>query len=193
MFEFTYGEYPADDHMIGVIMVIISFLPHIVAIYTISVMVYSRCVHHLVFLFGLITSHEIAKLLKRIVKQPRPDGAFLTSYGMPSDHAMFMVFISVYVMLLVFSRDNVKKSSQVLTCLFLCGMTSMVCISRVYLGVHSLEQIVVGVSLGLLWGIFWFRITCTYLLKWKKLSTAFFFIHSFVHDLFLGTHRKKSS
>ena len=191
VFEFTYGEYPADDHLTGVCMVMASFIPHIIAVYTISVTIYGRCVHHLVFLFGLILSHELAKLVKRTVKQPRPDGSFLTSYGMPSDHSMFIVFISTYVILLVFANDGMKRRSQALTTLLMSGVSIAVCFSRLYLGVHTMQQVVVGVLMGFIWGILWFKFSALYLIPSKKLRSIFYSVHSYAHDLFLGTHDQK--
>ena len=72
--EFTYAVYPVDSPVIGIGMVFLSFLPHIAAIVTCTLIVAQRSVHHLYFLFGLVLSHESAKLLKRLCAQPRPQG-----------------------------------------------------------------------------------------------------------------------
>ena len=193
IFEFTYGEYRADDRITGVLMVIMSFFPHLIAMYTISIVIFAKCFHHLVFLVGLLSSHEIAKIMKKICKHPRPPGAFLTSYGMPSDHAMFMIFINTYVVLLLNSNYRLKKSSKVLTTGMLCSVSVLVGYSRIYLGVHSLDQIVVGNIMGLAFGYFWFSFSARYILASKSITRRFESAHTCLHDIFLGSVNLKDS
>lgn len=74
IFEFTYVEYPADSGVFGLLMVLVSFLPHIAPIVTCTIAVSNHSWHHFYFLLGLILSHEFAKFLKRVCAQPRPKG-----------------------------------------------------------------------------------------------------------------------
>lgn len=168
-------------------MVIASFIPHIIAIYTISVSIYAKCINHLLFLIGLVISHESAKIMKKMLKQPRPTGAFLSSYGMPSDHSMFMFFITSYVILFLRSNPRLRRSSFAISAVSLIVTSCLVCFSRLYLGVHSVDQVSVGAGIGILLGCFWYLLVNKYLSSSKLLSRAFHSIHERIHDLFLGT------
>jgi dolichyldiphosphatase len=187
IFEFTYGEYPASDPLLGEAMVIISFLPHIIAIYTISVMLFAKCLDHFLFLVGLVISHESAKMVKNIWKQPRPAGSFLSSYGMPSDHSMFMFFIASYLILYLASVPKLQRSSFTISTVTLIASSMLVCVSRLFLDVHTVEQVLVGIAMGSFLGSFWYWLVNNYLLSSKLISNVFNGTHRWFRDLFLGT------
>lgn len=46
-------------------------------------------------------------VLKRMLRQTRPQGAEKTDYGMPSDHAQFMFFTATYFALLLLLRSAI--------------------------------------------------------------------------------------
>jgi dolichyldiphosphatase len=190
VFEFTYAEYPSDDPWLGIAMIFASFIPHIIAIYTISIVIYAKCRRHFVFLIGLIISHEFAKLVKRIWRQPRPDGAFLTSFGMPSDHAMFTLYTNTFVLLFLSTRQLDRRSFS-MTVGSSAMISLLVCYSRLFLQVHTLEQVLVGIIMGIMWGCSWFYISRKYILNSRPLITIFERSHTFIHDLFLGGIQSK--
>ncbi|KAG7196021.1 uncharacterized protein KQ657_000028 [Scheffersomyces spartinae] len=110
---------------------------------------------------------EVAnKIIKEIVRQPRPDfhkdfgaNSGLT-YGMPLAHSQFMGFLSVYTSLLIIYRvPRLLGQWKIFGCVLMFSMASAVAFSRVYLLYHTIEQVIVGVSLGLVLGLGYFTIT----------------------------------
>lgn len=53
------------------------------------------------------------KVLKKLINQPRPVGAFMSGPGMPSAHSQFMGFFAAYVVIYTWKRFD----SQILLCL----------------------------------------------------------------------------
>ena len=143
------------------------------------------------FFIGLVASHEFAKILKKVIKQPRPDGAPLSSYGMPSDHSQFVAFTAVYLFQVLVARQGIRKSALILTTLSM-GLTCFaVFYSRLYLRAHTVEQVVVGALLGLITGRLWYWATTSQFLKWTKLTKFADRVYDKVYDLFLGTDSRK--
>lgn len=191
--EFTYAEYPSDQKVLGLSMVFLSFVPHLIGIYTISVMIHSKCFKHFSFLLGLLLSHESAKYLKRFIRQPRPEGTILTSYGMPSDHSMFVFFATVYTILLLRSRPSLRTFSFLLSSTVMVTFASLVCYSRYFLNAHTVEQISVGATLGSLLAPLWFHISQRYLTERSVLHSVFTRFLDSLHALFLGSSLSKHS
>lgn len=94
-------------------------------------------------------------------------------YGMPSSHAQFMGFFTVYLILFICLRQkqtyrtSIAKLVRSLLVLMLVFVNALVCISRVYLSYHTMLQVVVGQILGITLG-----------------STAFFMVIQFLVPLF---------
>ncbi|RDD37311.1 Sphingosine-1-phosphate phosphatase 2 [Trichoplax sp. H2] len=96
----------------------------------------------------------IGQAAKDIIKQPRPpsppvarlESRYDTEYGMPSTHAMmgtampFALFYSTYL------RYEYPKWLGITIA---CSWTILVCLSRLYLGMHDLWQVIVGVLMTL--------------------------------------------
>jgi dolichyldiphosphatase len=190
VFEFTYAEYPRDQPILGLIMVLFSFIPQVLPIIVITRYTTLKCNHHLFFFLGLVLSHLLAKLLKSTIKQSRPHGAFLSSYGMPSDHSQFLFFATSYLTIVLFSRATIQKSSAILTSTCMTLITLSVCYSRLYLGVHTWQQVVVGGALGIVTGPIWYKFTTTYLLSRKSLVQPLDQLYLVVYNMFLGSIRK---
>ncbi len=111
--------------------------------------------------FASITTFAAVELLKTIIERPRPYIAFYNviardphaaGFGFPSGHSAFSVLLATLLWGIV-----PKKIRFVLPCL-----AALVCLSRVYLGVHSILDVLGGVALGLLMGLSvkmpWFKV-----------------------------------
>lgn len=127
-------------------------------------------------------------ILKRIIKEERPKGKSwkgsmywmmgleLTlgtemtgkGYGMPSSHAQFMTFFSVYLtFFLLFRHSQASASSypnvavllRVLVMLTLCLGGAAVSVSRIYLNYHTPRQVLAGCAAGFVCACSWFLIT----------------------------------
>lgn len=113
-----------------------------------------------------------AKLLKRIVRQPRPAGTKLASSGMPSSHAtsLWVIALSGSALLFRRSREWAVVAPRALpfaaptSCLGVAAWLSFVahtpgvwvllavatffCVLRVTSGHHTVPQVLVGAALG---------------------------------------------
>ncbi|XP_063241950.1 sphingosine-1-phosphate phosphatase 1-like [Bacillus rossius redtenbacheri] len=96
----------------------------------------------------------IGQGIKDIVRIPRPScppvvrlqKKWAMEYGMPSTHAMVGVSIPFSVLLYTVNR---YQYSLALGLLFAVAWCAVICVSRLYLGMHSVLDVVVGLVLAL--------------------------------------------
>ena len=191
VFEYTYGEYPTHEPVFGISMILFSMIPLIVPVVVLTIALHQKSRHHFLFFVGLIVSHLLAKVLKKIWKQPRPPGAFLTNHGMPSDHSMFMFFITTYVAWVLAKTPFLRRSSFFLSVSSMFVVSSTVGYSRLYLGVHTLEQVLVGALLGVVVGSVWFWGSMNFGLRSKGFSSAFDRFHGILHESFYSVKKSR--
>lgn len=101
-----------------------------------------------VFAIANLFTTIIVQMLKRLVAEPRPVGALETGYGFPSQHtASYVIFWGI---LMIITNSKILKLLGTL-------MILMVGISRVYLGEHSVVDVVGGYTIGfmVLWLSWW--------------------------------------
>lgn len=79
---------------------------------------------------------------------------------MPSSHAQFVAFFSVYITLWMFLRNR-HLTPAYRYGLSTLALTAAICISlsRVYLSYHTPKQVLAGTSVGVLLGITWYLFT----------------------------------
>ena len=138
-----------------------------------------------VFLAGfLLLSDSFNWLLKHALLKPimgktdypifgtgtRPKGAIncgafatgkkSTSYGMPSGHSQFMGVLTTYILLNLMNATNTKfPKHDVLRGMFVIGafiMGASVCLSRIYLGCHTPQQVLIGTIIGIILGTWYY-------------------------------------
>lgn len=114
---------------------------------------------------GLITI--INQALKFIVKRPRPSDLFLiieTGYSFPSGHSM--VSLSFYGLLIYFIYKYFKnKKLKIFLITFLFLIIILIGISRVYLGVHFVSDVISGFLLSLSYLIIFIKVINKFILK----------------------------
>ena len=120
----------------------------------------------LLTLLGILFNEVLAQLLKRHFKEPRPATCeqvdFCDTHGMPSSHAQLAAFVATMMTLQyvrrreefrVFCKRNKRGASgraghaDAMTAALVVlawPLAWIVGISRVYLGYHSVEQVVAG-------------------------------------------------
>jgi dolichyldiphosphatase len=86
-------------------------------------------------------------------------------YGMPSSHAQFVTFFSVYLALFLLLRHQPHPTHThtpltlferfILSLLALASAAS-ISVSRIYLNYHTLKQVLVGCAAGAVLAISWF-------------------------------------
>ena len=190
--EFTYAEYSMESRVMDLSMVALSFIPHIIAIVITTRAVSLRSLHHFIFFVGFVVCHVAAVFLKGVWKESRPTGSFLSSYGLPSDHSQIMFFTSIYLLSYMREKMNLQLWSLLLSTLCLASLSVGVACSRLYLGVHSMKQVVVGGLLGVFIGRFWYILTVQILLRSKRLSRLFDGTYDSIEKVFCST-RKRSA
>ncbi|KAH8850784.1 dolichyldiphosphatase 1-like [Schistosoma japonicum] len=96
----------------------------------------------------------------------------IESSGMPSNHAQFMGFFCAYTTLFLsirlavaslfqlfrLSQRSLSRRTTLFIYLLCISTTLIVCYSRVYLLYHTLFQVIVGITVGGLFGTVWFLV-----------------------------------
>ena len=67
-------------------------------------------------------------------------------YGSPSGHALFAS--GVFLMLFFESSNGFSKAKYYIALICVMGMTVLICLDRLYLGLHTLDQVLYGFTLG---------------------------------------------
>lgn len=89
-------------------------------------------------------------------------------YGMPSSHAQFVAFFSLYFVLFLLLRHapNLSTSQHATTFLERVAISILAClgagavsVSRVYLNYHTPKQVLAGCAAGIVFAVFWFSFT----------------------------------
>ena len=116
----------------------------------------------LVLLFaGQLACEGCNFALKRVIREHRPGRFAGLGYGMPSSHAQYMFFLAVAGSLFLARRFAAPHSRRVRV-LVLAGLwaaAGLTAWSRVYLGYHSVRQVVVGAAVGAVLAGVWFGST----------------------------------
>lgn len=93
-------------------------------------------------------------LLKHGFKIPRPEGGIIevAGYGFPSGHSAMSTLFALLIIYSYFSHVKTLIGKILLITLGL-GSAGLISYSRIYLGVHSIYDVVGGIILGLFWFI----------------------------------------
>ena len=134
--------------------------------------------------FGIFNA-IFCKVLKEMIKQPRPFQSKKSGYGMPSSHTS-----SITYFLLVFwfvGSEYIKHPfCRLLVTLLATVYGSLACYWRVQAGYHTLSQILVGATNGLVFGTLAIYLPIIISLKTSpELNFKFIFI-SKIFLIFIG-------
>lgn len=165
-FSHTYIMYDPKD-LISILSVHFSLLPIYTMVFYTSWFLLSREIEPVIVVGGHLVSEVLNKILKKIIKQPRPEfhkdfgtGSYSLTYGMPSAHSQFMGFFCGYfICIILFKMQNFGDFEKMISASILVTVGTLVCFSRVYLLYHTYQQVLVGVMFGALLGLIYFVIT----------------------------------
>lgn len=107
-------------------------------------------------LFFTLSSAVFSEALKLIFRLPRPVGADkilynpLDIYGFPSGHAMFYTIFFGFMIYLLVMSDRMNKYMRYVGIFISAVFVSLVGVSRVYLGVHYVRDVLGGYGFGLI-------------------------------------------
>lgn len=130
----------------------------------------------LLYIFGGVVNAILSKVIKKILKQPRPAESKKGGYGMPSSHAQALFYFATVVSLLL-QRDALATKWQVIcSCIGSAAMYLYAVIAsrwRVVTKLHSKTQTYVGAFLGTLVAIFFYYLETKsfHMLSLSKSST----------------------
>lgn len=170
--------YPVGDQ-IAVFLALMCKIPYVLSLYRILVLHASRDINDVLLCLGYGLNTVVSKGLKEVIRQPRPDYGCESlgnchEYGMPSNHAQFMAFCFSVTLLsylakkkVVASRgtragfaDRLVTSKMFAMEISLLGISSVIISwARVYLGYHTLLQVLVGYMLGVVCALAWWSLT----------------------------------
>ena len=107
---------------------------------------------------GAVVVNLLNVVLKALVARPRPDTAFrliaITGTSFPSGHAMNAV--AFFGLAAWFAwRSALPHGRRVLAVGICALLAALICISRVYLGVHYLSDALAGACVSLVWLVFY--------------------------------------
>ncbi|TFY73163.1 hypothetical protein EWM64_g10848, partial [Hericium alpestre] len=105
-------------------------------------------------------------IVKRAIKQERPNDSVGTGYGFPSSHSQYMAYFATFLVLHLWFRHRfvstgywiVDKLFQLLIHAALIGWAAVVAYSRFYLAYHSPAQVLWGVSIGVVFGVVFYLV-----------------------------------
>ena len=99
------------------------------------------------------------RVLKYIIRRPRPEHMLITEsgYSFPSGHAMVSTAFYGYLIYLIYK--NVKnKALKFSLCFFVGFLIVLIGFSRVYLGVHYLSDVIGGFLIAILYLMIFIRV-----------------------------------
>ncbi|RLN46050.1 hypothetical protein BBJ29_003382 [Phytophthora kernoviae] len=154
-FELTWVMYDPTDRF-GVIMALFTLSPVFVTLMHVTLVAFQRDLDSVSMFLGQVTSEVLNKVLKKAINQRRPDGARMGGSGMPSAHSQFISYFASYAVAYTWSRLNSHRYME--QCFTIVGailLALLTCYSRVRLGYHTKDQVIVGALVGVLAGFTW--------------------------------------
>ncbi|KAF4304388.1 aquaporin rerated other eukaryote [Botryosphaeria dothidea] len=106
--------------------------------------------------------------LKRLIKEERPRQMYGKGYGMPSSHAQFVSFFSLYLALFLLLRHAPHPThihtpttfaQRLGLSILAVAAAGAVAFSRIYLSYHTGKQVLVGCAAGAAFALVWFGFT----------------------------------
>lgn len=119
-----------------------------------ALVVYRRDVGVVLFALGSILNSVLGKALKRIIRQPRPDGAKKMDHGMPSSHATALSFLSSGAVINLIKAHGLVSWAFAPASLILAGAV-VASWWRVSVGYHTSAQVLVGWTVGVFNCLLW--------------------------------------
>ncbi|KAM3959047.1 dolichyldiphosphatase 1 [Aphomia sociella] len=162
----TLVEYPKGD-ILGKFFALISLAPFGIGAGFVALILFRRDLHTIAFFFGTLINEVLNIFLKHIICEARPiaRGHLYNEYGMPSSHAQFIWFFTIYVLYFVLIRLHHINNNSIISALWrmvIVGgcitLALLVSIARVYLHYHTTAQVIVGGFVGFLFATLWFAL-----------------------------------
>lgn len=166
-FSLTHVQYEEGDRL-GFLLALVSQTPVFVMVSYAVLLCSRRDLATAALATGQLLNEVVNYVLKHAIRQPRPahvhaHAGSLPKWGMPSDHAQFVGFAAGYLTLWALRRWSVGRAWRGGVALAVHLGAGAVMFSRVYLGYHTVDQVVAGYCVGLGLGAAWHAVTEAYL------------------------------
>ena len=101
------------------------------------------------FIVGLLATIGSVYVLKNIFKVPRPSNAYVieTGYAMPSGHASLGFFLAVFLIYYIVKKPG-NSFRETIGWIILGAFAIIIAASRVFLNVHTINQVTIGAIIG---------------------------------------------
>ncbi|WOL08484.1 hypothetical protein Cni_G17237 [Canna indica] len=159
----THVRYRRGDSL-GHFLAWVSLIPVFISLGGfVSHFIFRRELQGIFFAFGLILSQVLNEFIKSSIQQSRPSSMCAVlevcdSHGWPSSHSQYMFFFATYFSLLCLLNGAGISSprSRRLLALLSWPPAFLTLYSRVYLGYHTIPQVIAGSTLGSVLGAAWY-------------------------------------
>ncbi|KAL6277727.1 hypothetical protein ACE6H2_021328 [Prunus campanulata] len=157
----THVMYQRGDKL-GYFLAWISLVPVFISLGGfVSHFIFRRELQGMFFALGLIISQFVNEFIKTSVQQARPETCALLdmcdSHGWPSSHSQYMFFFAIYFTLMTYKGIGLWHTKNKFAVIFLpWALALLTMYSRVYLGYHTVAQVLAGSALGVFLGALWF-------------------------------------
>ncbi|KAF9482791.1 PAP2-domain-containing protein [Pholiota conissans] len=135
---------------------------------TVAFVWYTRSAGVLYFSIGAVLCSLAVKVVKRVVRQPRPPvnitgRKMKVSYGMPSTHSAAISYFATYILLAsrylpLHTSLQPAHAWRVFTPLICLPWATSVVMSRIWLGHHTWPQVFAGASFGVGLASIWYSL-----------------------------------
>ncbi|ROT43187.1 PAP2 superfamily protein [Sodiomyces alkalinus F11] len=152
----------------------LALLPQALCVVYVTLIWSTREVEVALMFLGQLGCEAANFALKRLIKEERPRRIHGKGYGMPSSHAQFVFFWALFLVLFLFIRHKpphdpardaryrsraLSRAERVVGSVIAFTAAAAVGWSRVYLGYHTVRQVLVGCAAGVCCAVAWFAVT----------------------------------
>ncbi|KAJ2808138.1 hypothetical protein H4R20_000993 [Coemansia guatemalensis] len=154
-FGLTHFQYREGDS-IGMVLALASLFPIFLIVAETSIILGRREAAGILFLLGQLLNEAFNLVLKHAIRDERPNIHLGDGYGMPSSHSQFMGYFVLYMVVYLERHiaTNVVHKRVTQLGAFILGIS--VAFSRVYLGYHTVWQVLAGAVVGVGFGVIWY-------------------------------------
>ncbi|TDZ31671.1 putative dolichyldiphosphatase [Colletotrichum spinosum] len=164
----THVYYDPDDPL-SLVCAWLALLPQALCIVYVTLIWSTREVEIALMFAGQLGCEAINFALKRLIKEERPRRIHGKGYGMPSSHAQFVAYWSVFLVLFLMVRHRPSPArlhhrpyslvERVTASGVALVTAAAVAWSRIYLNYHTEKQVLVGCLAGATTAVGWFIVT----------------------------------
>ncbi len=133
---------------------LLTFWPFVIGLLTFAAFVTHGELWMCVVGSGQLANELLNHVLKHAFAGQRPDGSAKQDFGFPSSHAQWVGF-SLVLARYTFGRLHRPTFVQHIALFLFSGLCIATPVSRVYLGVHSYDQVAWGAAIGAMVGVMW--------------------------------------